>query len=64
MTTVNTQEEYLELTDNYIENYVSPKTNIRLDVTAAGYALLIKNNKFEEFHNYIKTILKGVTLYV
>ena len=59
MTTVNTQEEYIELTNNYIENYISPKTNIRLDITAAGYALLIKNNKFDILHTYIKQHFKG-----
>lgn len=59
MTTVNNTEEYIELTDNYIENLVKPKVNIRFDVTAAGYALLIKNNQLNNFNNYLKTHFKG-----
>lgn len=60
MTTVNTQENLEQYDIDYsIENLINTSTNIRFDVTAAGYALLIKNNKFEDFHNFIKSHFKG-----
>lgn len=60
MTTVNTQDTIDDYDIDYsIENLITTKTNIRFDVTAAGYALLIKNNMFDIFHNYIKTHFKG-----